>query len=258
MMSILKYFDPYSLKARVFPALIAGLPTLALLFVLVPWDHIGLSQVTAATVGVVLLFAFADLARSTGKKIQAKLGTGETPEQWYRGDPDVADAAKDRYRTFIARQLGLKAPTEEDERNDPGRANDFYRSAGNWLREHTRDVKTYALLFGENITYGYRRNLLGLKQISLVLNSVVLAVCGTITLLNPAYFANIGHIDEKVAILAIAAVLHSIYMALAVNATGVREASRAYGRQLILSCETLMAKQKSTAPSKRGKANAAG
>lgn len=35
-MDIFKQFDTYNLKARVFPALIAGLPTLALLFVIVP------------------------------------------------------------------------------------------------------------------------------------------------------------------------------------------------------------------------------
>lgn len=74
MVDLIKNFDAYSLKARVFPALIAGLPALALLFVLVPWDHLGLSHAIAAAMGFVLLFAFSDVARSRGKKIQEKLG----------------------------------------------------------------------------------------------------------------------------------------------------------------------------------------
>ena len=136
MINYFKYFDPYSLKARVFPALIAGLPVLALLFVLVPWNHVGLPHLTATGMGIVLLFAFVDVGRRAGKHVQAKLGTGATPEQWYRGNPDVSEGAKDRYSAFIAKQLKLAAPTADEERTDSSCANDFYLSASTWLREH--------------------------------------------------------------------------------------------------------------------------
>lgn len=49
----------------------------------------------------------------------------------------------------------------------------------------------------------------------------------------------------------VAVILHSAFMIFAVNKEGVREASRAYGIQLILSCETLMA---STTGTTRGQA----
>ena len=116
MIDLFKQFDTYSLKARVFPALIAGLPTLALLFVLVPWDHVGLSHVTAAGMSVILLFAFADVARRTGKHIQAKLGTGTTPELWYRDNGEIASGAKDRYRAYVAKQIKLPPPTDVEEK----------------------------------------------------------------------------------------------------------------------------------------------
>ena len=79
MTELFNYFDAYTLKARVFPALVAGLPTLALLVVIVPWNHLGLPHITAAVAALVLLFAFADVARRTGKHVQAKLGTGRLP-----------------------------------------------------------------------------------------------------------------------------------------------------------------------------------
>jgi hypothetical protein len=242
MIEAFKQFDTYSLKARVFPALIAGLPTLALLFVLVPWDHLGLPHVTATAMGLVLVFAFADVARRTGRHMEARLGTRATPEQWHRGNPDIAEAAKDRYRAFIAEKLKLPAPTANDERADPVRANDFYLSAGNWLREHTRDTRTYAILFGENIAYGFRRNLLGLKFIALIFNALVLGVSVAILFYRLPYFAALPQIEEKMVIIISAVILHSAYMAFAVSASSVREASRAYGRQLILSCETLISK----------------
>lgn len=240
MLQAFRQFDTYSLKARVFPALIAGLPVLALLFVVVPWDHFGLSQATAGAMGLILLFAFADIARRSGKTVQAKLGTGTTPELWYRSDTEIPSGAKDRYRVFVAKKIKLDAPTVDDETTKPRQADDFYNSAGNWLREHTRDQRKFALLFAENITYGYRRNLLGLKPVALCFNAAVLAISGSILYFRPAYFSQISYIEEKLTVIVIAAVLHSAFMLLWVNAKSVREASRAYGRQLILCCETLM------------------
>ncbi len=250
-MSIFKSFDAYNRKARVYPALIATLPILALLFVLVPWDHIGLPHAIAGTMSVVLLFALADVARRSGRKVEAKLGSRDTPEQWHRGNADIAEGAKDRYRRFLAEQLELPAPTVDDERLDPARANDFYMSAGNWIREHTRDTRTFAILFGENVTYGFRRNLLGLKPIALTFNAVVFGICISILHFRPSYSASLAHIDEKIFIIMAAVVLHSAYMLFAVGKAAVWEASRTYGRQMILSCETLMGKASSqTRPQK--------
>lgn len=244
-MEIFSQFDTYSLKARVFPALISGLPTLVLLFMLVPWDRLALSQVIAASMGLVLIFAFADMARHKGKKLQERLKTGETPNQWHRGNPDVPEGSKDRYRSFIAEQLALTAPTPEDEQNFPKRSTDFYRSANAWLREETRDHTAYPLLFAENITYGFRRNLSGLKPTALVCNLLVLLLCVGILYFEPGYFVALPNMGEKIYLTVAAVFLHSAYLMVAVNESAVREASRAYGRQLILSCEALIRSHKS-------------
>lgn len=252
-MDIFKQFDTYNLKTRVFPALIAGLPTLALLFVIVPWDHLGLSHVIAGAMGVVLLFAFADLARHRGKTVEAKLASNATPEQWHRGNPDIPEGSKDRFRAFVASQLKQTPPTAEEEQVDPHRANDFYLTANAWLRDRTRDNRTYAILFGENITYGYRRNLLGLKPIGLLVNLIVLIFCASVLWFRPPYFTALADLEEKLVIIIVAAILHSAYLLFAVGKKAVRDASRVYGRQLILSCDTLMKKGPS-AQKKAGKA----
>jgi hypothetical protein len=251
-MDYFKKFDTYSLKARVFPALIAGLPTLALLFIIVPWDHLGISQAIAASMGFVLIFAFADMARNRGKTIQAKLGSGETPEQWYRGNADVPEGSKDRYRTYVSAKLNQIAPTAEEEQLDPGRANDFYRSANAWLRDRTRDTKSFAMLFGENITYGFRRNLLGLKTTAIICNILILGFCAVIFYFRPPYFEALPRLEEKLVIVIAAVVLHSAYMLLTVNKSSVWDASRTFGRQLILSCETLISKEGASTQKKGG------
>ena len=239
-MELLKQFDTYSLKARVFPAIIAGLPTLALLFIIVPWDHLGISQAVATLMGFILVFAFADMARHRGKNIQVKLGSGETPEQWHRKNPDISETSKNLFRPYMAIQLKHDAPTATEESFEPTKANDFYRAANAWLRDRTRDTQQFSMLFGENITYGFRRNLLGLKYIAIMCNILVLGFSLGILYCPPAYFQALPRLDEKLAIIMAAVFLHTMYMIIAVNKKSVLEASRTYGRQLILSCETFI------------------
>lgn len=244
MLDVFKHFDTYSLKARAFPALIAGLPVLAFIFIIVPWDRLGLPQAIAVSMGIILLFAFSDVARQQGKKIQTKLEVGETPNQWHRENTDIPEILKDRFRNYVASQLKREAPTAGEEKVNTKQANDFYRSAGAWLRDNTRDINKFPLLFGENITYGFRRNLLGLKPIALIFNAMVFLICAGVIYFKPTYFLAQQQIEEKLVVVMAAALLHSAYMILAVNKDSVREASRAYGRQLILSCDTLMRSQR--------------
>jgi hypothetical protein len=56
-------------------------------------------------------------------------------------------------------------PTEVEENADPPRADSIYRSATKRLIEARRDSK-YKLLHGENASYGFRRNMLGLKPVA--------------------------------------------------------------------------------------------
>ena len=239
-MEFLKQFDTYSLKARVFPALIAGLPTLALLFIIVPWDHLGISQAVASLMGFILIFAFADMARHRGKNIQVKLGSGETPEQWHRENTEIPETSKKLFRDYMSIQLKKEAPTATEESVTPIQANDFYRAANAWLRDQTRDTSRFSMLFVENITYGFRRNLLGLKYVAIICNLVVICCCLGILFYPHAYFQALPRLEEKLVIVMAAVLLHTVYMIFAVNKNAVWEASRAYGRQLILSCGALM------------------
>jgi hypothetical protein len=74
--------------------------------------------------------------------------------------------------------LARTAPTASEEEENQADADAFYEQAGIWLRENTRDPKRFSILFNENITYSYRRNLLGLKWIALGLNLAVAVICG--------------------------------------------------------------------------------
>ena len=63
--------------------------------------------------------------------------------------------------------MNCALPTEEEETEDPTGADQQYDAAVNFLREATRDRSKFPLVFAENVNYGFRRNLWGLKPFGL-------------------------------------------------------------------------------------------
>lgn len=112
----------------------------------------------------------------------------------------------------------------------PETADDFYRRAGNWLRENTRSKKTLHVLFYDKIAYGYGRNLFVLKWPALVLN--VLIVIGS------AAYLWLGASPRDLLPVFVLAFLHAAYLAIFSTWSAVEEASRIYARQLLLSTES--------------------
>jgi hypothetical protein len=200
----------------------------------------------------VLLVVFSDVARRRGRAIEPSLvakmgGLPSTTMQRYRDDTFDEDT-KVRMHKFLAGKIRTKAPSAGDEEKDPAAADAFYKRCGDWLRENTRDTKKFKILFEENITYGFRRNLLGLKWPALILNAAIVAIC--IFLLWQRLPINLdSDLTQKLFSVLVIAFLHAMYLALFVTEAGVVEAAKQYGRQLLLSCETLKTDR---TPAKKG------
>jgi hypothetical protein len=198
---------------------------------------------------LVLLFAIADFSRAHGRAIEAKLHTehGGMPSisMFRRNDGTIDASSKERYRKFLASELALTAPSPSDESADQAVADAFYSQCGNWLRQNTRDTKKFPILFGENVTYGFRRNLLGVKVFALCLNAIVVALC--IFVLWQLSWDIHTPLGSRTVVVLVVASAHAAYMLLAVNRTVVWDASKAYGRELILSCESFLMHSKGPA-----------
>lgn len=239
--------DAYTMRARVYPALIGMTPVIALAAVLVPWRQLGWGYAGVA-VGVGVLFcAFADLGRRLGKVVERDLFplTNGRPYMTLlqHSDPEYDAKTKDRYRNMLAERLGEAAPTQDEEKRDPKAAAAFYERCGAWLRERTRDAVKYRVLKEENITYGFRRNLYGLRWFVLFLNLAVALVCGWLMWRG-------GHAPLVHIVLGISLV-HAAYFLCVVTWDSVVQASGQYGRQLMLTCEHFMATPKASEGTKR-------
>jgi hypothetical protein len=72
--------------------------------------------------------------------------------------------------------LDTPLPDAASEANDPRAADRRYGEAIAVLRERTRDISRFRLVFAENVEYGFRRNCLGLRPFALVIAGVALAL----------------------------------------------------------------------------------
>ena len=161
----------YTLNARIKPALLTVLPLGVLFFIWMPGDSLptgGLLGIISTGGGTALL---AQLGRDLGSKKQPALwdrwgGPPTTRALRFRDSPNKVVLA--RWRAKLQGLWGQALPTPEEEARNPVDADQQYEAAIGFLREATRDVSMFPLVFAENVNYGFRRNLWGLKPYGLV------------------------------------------------------------------------------------------
>lgn len=256
MISILKFLDAYTLRARLFPAILALAPALGAATLLISWDKIALSNVIAAGAMLVLLFTLADFARKRGLALESaiydELGGKPSITMFRYADAAIDGYAKEKYRQFLAYQINRPIPTSEEEEKDIAAGDSFYEQAGIWLRTNTRDTKKFPILWSELVYYGFRRNQLGLKVPGLVLNAIVAIGCSVLIWKRDQFGLQEITLDRIIVVLVIA-VIHAIYFILVVDRGGVKEAARRYGRELIISTQTFIAPEKAPPARHRSK-----
>lgn len=143
----------------------------------------GLQSLGATLAGFGGAFLLTQLARDAGKKgektLFGKWGGLPSVAIFRHRDTRLDSITKTRYHKKLAELVKeAKAPTAEQEQADPAAADSVYSAWSNYLRVNTRDTKKFALLFHENVSYGYRRNVWGLRGIGITASLVSCVVCG--------------------------------------------------------------------------------
>jgi hypothetical protein len=183
--------DAYTRKARLAPAVLAGLPALVLLIAAALKPTAESSQAAALIAALTLLIC--SVVRDRGRRIE--------PELWraWGGPPTTArlrwlspeeTAATHSLHERVTATTGIALPDPPSEANAPEQADRDYEHAVLVLRERTRDTTAFPLVFAENAEYGFRRNLLGLRPLALAGTAITLvASIALIASGNPRYAA---------------------------------------------------------------------
>ncbi len=240
MTIISNVFDRYSLNARLRPALLALFPAFVTAVVLFPatYKTIATTVVSlAVSCGVLMVLVGGVRRLGRGKEMQLYQSWGGMPTTaWLRHhDTNLDPLTKKRYHAFLLAHVPeLTLPTFEDEEKAPDHADNCYRSAIKWLLERARDKRRFALVFEENINYGFARNALAVKPFALG----VIVVCVAAIFLNAwMHPETISHADSGSVVSFAVAVGALALWILLVSEKWVKDAAWAYTRALLATCD---------------------
>jgi hypothetical protein len=247
---VAKVTDPYDRQARLYPALLCLLPLLALIAFLYAPNVSALTGVVTLAVSCGGLFLMTDICRELGKRREERLFTewgGKPTTQLLRHRDNTVDSVtKRRYHAFLAAKISATFPDAEQEKADPAKADDAYQSGARWLLDHTRPDagKQFDLLFRDNVTYGFRRNALGVRPLAIV----VAIGCLLWTLAKEHVIGTGGRIFDwsaltqlsptAIASLAVSGVMLLVWVFFFTEAT-LRTSAFSFAATLLRTCDTL-------------------
>jgi hypothetical protein len=234
--------DPYARQARLAPALIALFPLALILVVWLPALRSVLGGLVSLGAAFGILLWLSQIARDEGKKKEADLyrqwGGKPSVVLLCASDTRIDRITKARYRKFLTERVeGLTFPSDEEERRDPGSSESACESATAWLLTQTRDTRRFELLFQENISYGFRRNLWGLRPVGFII-----ALGGSVFSSGLILFLILfNHGEPRVECILATLILWAMaaWWAFRVNELWVKLAADAYAIQLLAACDTL-------------------
>lgn len=232
--------DSYTRKARLLPALLVVLP---LGLATVAWFPDGITG-WGTLWGLIVLSGgmvfISQIGRDFGKNKEMQLfkvwGGKPTTRMLRHRDTVNRKTLERRHSRLQELTPDFKIPTLEEERANPKRADELYDACITYLRERTRDRKTFHLIFEENCNYGFRRNLWGMKPLG-----ITMAVVGTLVVMIDI-FVN-GFSTPPVAI--ISGTINLLFVTgwcLWITPKWVRIAGDAYAERLLEASEELCKK----------------
>ena len=240
------FLNPYDRTARRYPVLICALPILVSISILGTELNIDIWTISGIVLYCGVAVLLTQFARDLGKSLEPTLfelwGGKPSVAMLRHCDTRIDQLTKDRYHDFLQRSVpNLEIPSCEEEKKNPACADETYESANAWLLSKTRDLDRFSLLFRENINYGFRRNLLGLKYWAFgfdAIGIVILFIAGFsfLTVMPPMH---IRYIPDLYWVSLILIILHAAFFMIIVRKKWVRTAADTFAKQLLAACDTL-------------------
>ena len=249
----MSFVDQYTFRARVQPALVVVLPLGFVMFALLPGNHFFVTAFFALLGAAGGTAIVAQVGRDRGSKKQPGLWAswgGSSVIRLLRhlhtpGDPKLTPALRQQIENW----LGYPLPTREQEQDDPEWADSKYQQVETSLREATRDRARFPLVFAENVNYGFRRNLWGIKPFGPILALVAASFAWALFLLTiwgrpwPDPWWDIVANPDSVAVIRLLVAItdtgFAIFWIFWVNQSWVKKVADAYAERLTESVQTL-------------------
>jgi len=172
--------DTYSLKARIFPIVILLTPLLIVGVMCSVESNSSINLLYSLGSTTAFSYFLSQLGRDAGKRKEKKLWNswgGPPSTQALRYSNNIFDMhTKKRYHAKLNALCPLdQIPTVQTEHENLSVADSVYEAWVRYLIANTRDSKKFNLLLKENTSYGFRRNLWGMKPLGIFISLFSLA-----------------------------------------------------------------------------------
>ena len=231
--------DAYTRNARLKPALLALAPAAWTVTAWSPGHMLGWGGfwgVFVAIGGTVLL---SQLARDRGKRKESDLfeAYGGRPSERLLSHAHAPNGVALAQRHTKLRRLmpGVQIPTQDEETRNPSAAHDVYAACVGELISRARDDR---MLLQENMNYGFRRNLWGLKPLGIIVSGSSAVVLGLRLFME---FSSHSLVSPLVIAFEISNLLMLLVWVLLVTPEWVMVPARAYAERLLDSLDRLTA-----------------
>lgn len=234
--------DKYSIHARLYPIAISLLPLGVLHFAYFVEIHNHLKLFTSLVFYTALIYLLSQLGRDNGKRKEKALWNswgGPPVEQLLSFENIEIDLhTKQRYHQKMLRLIPIEKDICVLKLTDEYLST-MYKSWSKYLITHTRDTKKFDLIYKELVNYGFRRNLWGLKSISISL----LVLCIILNYLYNVYlfrFLNPVDFDFNFYITEVMLTTLLAFWTFIINRSWVKIPAFAYAKRLLESIDQLI------------------
>lgn len=233
--------DKYSIYARIYPATICALPPIIYFFSYYRDfynNYIGIVAISISCGAIVIISQFV---RSAGLSIQKKLlavhwGKLPTTKCLRLRDETIDIHTKNRYHNFLKKNIEQWMPPNDidEEQSNRDHFDNLYDSAVKWLIANSRDDK---LILTENMNYGFRRNLLGLKPYGIAICLITIFI----SIYNICVSVNLFHgnyIDDSLPSILINSLI-LLWWFTKIKSEWVTESAYKYATALLATCDKI-------------------
>ena len=232
-------FDAYNRRARLYPGAIVALPVSALVALLFVSKPAWWTAMTSVVLISGLSYMASQIIRHAGRQRELQMwsrwgGAPTTQALRFRGSTNRTLVER-RHRLLRRLVPDEPIPDEAAEAVDPRGADQTYETVVSVLRSRTRSG--FDLLFHENCTYGFWRNLLACRTTGLVLCAASFATATILFTLHQHHVVDLAA-SGLLAVAVIDVTLAAVFLWI-VNEAHVRAAGERYATQLFEAAEKL-------------------
>ena len=228
--------DRYVLAARVAPVVVIAFSLFLAISAWIPFSEWPIKLLGGSTLLIVAAFVLAQVARDAGKAIERALwaswGGPPTVRMLRHVDLTFASGIKSLiHRHLVELRVVDRMPSAAEEAASPEDADRIYQTCSDWLRNKALELKAkspFDVVHSENMAYGFRRNILGIKRYGEFI--VLIALANTLV----AFFVSRRPVLELGGILLIGA-----YLWVVVTPAFVKRAADEYSIRLLNAVQSL-------------------